>query len=138
MRVIRQQSLHRGIFQVAFHSGSYRGDGPLVQGLVALDINTPIPGALVERNISMVRKEETSFTLGVIPVGLDDPYFRVVDSPDGVKRAISRARYVDDHLIAQRKQRADGGHKWVTQIHAIPNKGESADFHGPGSLGGLA
>ena len=100
-----------------------------MQHLIALDVHTPIAGALFQREVGVMRHRETRCGHRLVPFRFDDADFWIADLLHCRQRAIRGARHVDNDFIAQRQQRANGRHKGITQHQAIANESEAADFH---------
>src|SRR5437763_352102 len=65
----------------------------------------------------------------LIPLRFNHADFRVVNRSYAFHSAVGRARDIDDDLVTQRQQRADGLHERIAECIAVTNEGESADFH---------
>ena len=100
-----------------------------MQHLVALNVNAPVAGALAQRQVRVMGQSQAVPAQRFVPLRLDDSDFGITDGPDAFERRVGRARNIDDDLVAQRQERADGRRERIAQLDSIANEGEPADFH---------
>ncbi len=138
VQVVEEQPLDAAVVQQLLAARPDRGEVVLVHGLVGLDVEAPVSGAGVERDVRQVRVDR--LPARVVPHGVHDAHARVVDRRHEPARVVVRVARRDRHhqLVHHGEDGQQRLAQRVVELDRVAREGESGDAHVAAGRAGVA
>src|SRR5690606_11353215 len=125
--VAKREGLDARVALGGVHRLADHGDVPLVQDLVALEIERPLVTTAVVRDHLLLPVDEAAVGHGLVPLRGHDPDAGIVDRLERLPGAVVAIAERDDVLVDQRQGGTDARHDGIAESDAVAEEGEGAD-----------
>ena len=106
----------------------------LVYDLVGLEVEAPVAGTGIERDVGLDRIDRAMYEVLRIPDGFDDSEFVAPDVPEHLGGIVLRIPGGHDEFVTDRQNGGDRLDDRVVKLDRVADEGEATDFHGVPSI----